>query len=104
MAEYLQSSKAVVIYSADTGSLSEVKLPIIGDTQVAIRTHYSGVSTGTDKWVISGRFEWGNFSFPLVPGYQRTGVVEKIGNKVSTVKTATVIEVSTRGTLRSDIW
>ena len=77
MAEYLQSSKAVIIYSAGTGSLSEVKLPIIGDTQVAIRTHYSGVTTGTDKWVISGRFEWGNFSFPLVPGYQRTGVVTR---------------------------
>ena len=86
MAEYLQSSKAVIFHSAGTGALSEVELPIIGDTQVAIRTHYSGVSTGTDKWVISGRFEWGNFSFPLVPGYQRTGVVEKIGNNVSSVK------------------
>ena len=62
MAEYLQSSKAVIIYSAGAGSISEVKLPAVGDTQVAIRTHYSGVSTGTDKWVISGRFEWGIFS------------------------------------------
>lgn len=81
----MPSSRAVVTTSANKSSLLEVTLPEIGETQVAIRTLCSGVSTGTDKWVISGRFEWGNFGFPLVPGYQRSGIVEAIGSKVSNV-------------------
>jgi len=43
---------------------------------VLIATHYSGVSTGTDTWVMRGVFEWDHLTFPLVPGYQRSGIVE----------------------------
>jgi 3-hydroxyethyl bacteriochlorophyllide a dehydrogenase len=43
---------------------------------VLIATHYSGVSTGTDTWVMRGVFEWDRLTFPLVPGYQRSGMVE----------------------------
>ena len=85
MEEFLPSSKAVVTTSANKCSLADVSVGELGENQVAIRTINSGVSTGTDKWVISGRFEWGNFAFPLVPGYQRTGIVEAIGSKVKNV-------------------
>jgi 2-desacetyl-2-hydroxyethyl bacteriochlorophyllide A dehydrogenase len=86
MEEFLPSSKAVVTASANKSALAHVSVGELGQNQVAIETICSGVSTGTDKWVISGRFEWGNFGFPLVPGYQRTGVVEAIGSKVTNVK------------------
>jgi 2-desacetyl-2-hydroxyethyl bacteriochlorophyllide A dehydrogenase len=86
MVEFLPSSKAVVTTSANKSALANVSVADLGEKQVAIRTISSGVSTGTDKWVISGRFEWGNFAFPLVPGYQRSGIVEAIGSKVSHVK------------------
>ncbi len=86
MEEFLPSSKAVVTASANKSALAHVSVGELGQNQVAIKTICSGVSTGTDKWVISGRFEWGNFGFPLVPGYQRTGVVEAIGSKVTNVK------------------
>jgi 2-desacetyl-2-hydroxyethyl bacteriochlorophyllide A dehydrogenase len=86
MEESLPSSKAVVTTSANKSSLATVSVAELGDKQVAIKTICSGVSTGTDKWVISGRFEWGNFGFPLVPGYQRSGIVEDIGSKVTNVK------------------
>jgi len=46
--------------------------------EVRIRTLFSGVSTGTDKWVMQGRFVWGNTTFPLVPGYQRAGIVTEV--------------------------
>ena len=85
MEEFLPSSKAVVTTSANKCALADVSVGALGENQVAIRTINSGVSTGTDKWVISGRFEWGNFAFPLVPGYQRTGIVEAIGSKVKNV-------------------
>jgi 2-desacetyl-2-hydroxyethyl bacteriochlorophyllide A dehydrogenase len=86
MVEFLPSSKAVVTTSANKSALANVSIADLGEKQVAIRTLSSGVSTGTDKWVISGRFEWGNFAFPLVPGYQRSGIVEAIGSKVTNVK------------------
>ena len=86
MVEFLPSSKAVVTTSANTSALAEVSVAELGANQVAIKTISSGVSTGTDKWVISGRFEWGGFPFPLVPGYQRSGIVEAIGSGVTNVK------------------
>lgn len=86
MEAYLQNSRAVVTSAPNKSSLERVSTGELGDNQIAIRTLCSGVSTGTDKWVILGRFEWGNFSFPLVPGYQRSGIVESIGVKVSNVK------------------
>ena len=49
---------------------------------VLIRTLASGLSTGTDRWVMTGRFAWGEARFPLVPGYQRCGIVEEVGAKV----------------------
>lgn len=79
----MQSSNAVISITPHLTTLGEVKLQSLGDHQVAIRTLCSGISTGTDKWVISGRFEWGDFGFPLVPGYQRTGLVQAIGCKVT---------------------
>ena len=86
MVEFLPSSKAVVTTSANTSALAEVSVAELGANHVAIKTISSGVSTGTDKWVISGRFEWGGFPFPLVPGYQRSGIVEAIGSGVTNVK------------------
>jgi 2-desacetyl-2-hydroxyethyl bacteriochlorophyllide A dehydrogenase len=76
------SHPAVIAHSPNQISLGEVELAELGPTQILIRTFYSGVSGGTDKWVISGRFEWGGFKFPLVPGYQRSGIVEAIGSEV----------------------
>ena len=86
MGEFLRNSKAIVTTSPNVSTLSDVSVAELGANQVAIETICSGVSTGTDKWVISGRFEWGNFKFPLVPGYQRSGVVKAIGSKVTNVK------------------
>lgn len=51
--------------------------------EVRIRTSFSGVSTGTDKWVMQGRFVWGSPAFPLVPGYQRAGIVTEVGPDVA---------------------
>lgn len=52
---------------------------------VRVRTHLSGVSTGTDRWVSLGRFGWQDVPFPCIPGYQRVGTVEAVGSDVTTV-------------------
>ncbi len=45
---------------------------------VVVRTHYSGISTGTDKWVLTGRYVFFEWPRPVVIGYQRVGVVESV--------------------------
>ena len=71
-----------------------------GPDDVVIRTHYSGVSTGTDTWVMRGVFEWDRLTFPLVPGYQRSGLVEadtgewERGHRVAATRSVGLVEVA----------
>ena len=48
--------------------------------QVAIRTHFSGVSIGTEFALIRNKLSWG--PYPLCTGYQGTGVVEAVGAEI----------------------
>jgi 2-desacetyl-2-hydroxyethyl bacteriochlorophyllide A dehydrogenase len=77
---------AVVCDAPEHAALGSVALAELADDDVLIATLTSGISTGTDKWVINGRFEWGGFGFPLVPGYQRIGIVVAVGRNVQSVK------------------
>jgi 2-desacetyl-2-hydroxyethyl bacteriochlorophyllide A dehydrogenase len=76
-------ARAVVVSQSKSIEVSGVGVPKLGRRDVLIRTLFSGVSTGTDKWVIRGVFTWLALQFPLVPGYQRSGIVEAIGDEVS---------------------
>ena len=57
-----------------------MSLPDPAPDQVAIRTHYSGVSIGTEFALIRGKLSWG--PYPLCTGYQGTGVIEAVGSEV----------------------
>jgi 2-desacetyl-2-hydroxyethyl bacteriochlorophyllide A dehydrogenase len=59
-----------------------IRLPPLGSHDVLLSTLYSGISSGTDKWVMQGRFTWSDLEFPLVPGYQRSAIVEAVGSGV----------------------
>ncbi|HEY6739198.1 MAG TPA: alcohol dehydrogenase catalytic domain-containing protein, partial [Actinopolymorphaceae bacterium] len=63
-----------------------MRLTEVGPGQVLVRTSMSGVSTGTDKWVVQGTFGAGRVRFPAVPGYQRVGVVERLGEDVEGIE------------------
>ena len=62
-------------------SLQEVVLPEPGPGQIAIRTHYTGVSIGTEFALIQNRISWG--PYPLCTGYQGTGTVEAVGEGIT---------------------
>src|SRR5258708_20317148 len=61
-----------------------------GPDEVRVRTAFSGVSQGTERWASSGRY--GHFDedysayYPCSPGYQAAGVVEAVGSAVSDIK------------------
>jgi len=69
----------VVITAAGVAELAEVTVAAPGPGEVTVRAEFSGVSTGTDRWTAQGRFDWGTARFPLVPGYQKVGVVVDAG-------------------------
>jgi 2-desacetyl-2-hydroxyethyl bacteriochlorophyllide A dehydrogenase len=62
--------------------LREMPRPRIDSRGVLVRTHYSGVSVGTEMWIAAGRRkDYGEV--PFVNGYQVTGTVVEVGSEVS---------------------
>jgi len=55
--------------------------PDPGPTQILIRTHYSGITNGTERHALMGDFGYGG-GYPGRHGYQHVGVVEAAGNQV----------------------
>lgn len=76
------TAHAVVVTAPGELSVAKVELGELGPRDILIRTLVSGVSTGTDKWVMQGKFTWTTVQFPAVPGYQRFGIVEALGSDV----------------------
>ena len=84
-----QSATAFWITQKERGELIEERLPPPGDTELQIRTLYSGISRGTESLVFAGRvpeseyermrapFQKGDFPFPVKYGYMNAGVVEQ---------------------------
>ena len=76
---------AVVFPEPKRVEIREMELPEVGPGQVGIRTTYSGVSQGTERWAFMGRyyrFEDVPAHYPCSPGYQAAGVVEVVGADV----------------------
>jgi bacteriochlorophyllide a dehydrogenase len=78
----VEAARAIVAEGSSRVVEKEVYWRDVGDDEVLIRTEFSGVSTGTDRWVMQGRFTWSKISYPLVPGYQRVGRVVNMGSDV----------------------
>jgi len=73
-------AEAVVFGGRGDVTVSPVDLPEIGHTDVLMETRVSVVSAGMERWILSDRFHWGgSMPYPLVPGYQKSGVVLEVG-------------------------
>ena len=77
---------AVVCTGPRQVEIRRVGLPDVGRGDVLVSTLASGVSTGTDRWAMQGRFGWATLEPPFVPGYQRVGIVEAVGAEVRNVR------------------
>jgi 2-desacetyl-2-hydroxyethyl bacteriochlorophyllide A dehydrogenase len=77
---------AVVFPEPKRVEVREMELPEVAPDQVGIRTTYSGVSQGTERWAVTGRY--GHYDrdyaayYPCSPGYQAAGVVDEVGSAV----------------------
>ncbi|MFW5680504.1 MAG: chlorophyll synthesis pathway protein BchC [Pseudomonadota bacterium] len=71
---------AVVLEAPERLSLTEVDLTPAGDNDVVVDIEWSGISTGTERLLWSGRMPpFPGMGYPLVPGYESVGRVAAAG-------------------------
>jgi 3-hydroxyethyl bacteriochlorophyllide a dehydrogenase len=71
---------AVVLEAPERLALSRVELVPPGDEDVVVDVEWSGISTGTERLLYSGRMpEFPGMGYPLVPGYESVGRISAVG-------------------------
>ncbi len=78
-------AKAIICDEQQHFTYADVVLPDPGPEQLVVRTHYSGVSIGTEFALIRNKLSWG--PYPLCTGYMAVGTVEHTGTAVSDFQT-----------------
>ncbi|WP_422479115.1 zinc-dependent alcohol dehydrogenase family protein [Pleomorphochaeta sp. DL1XJH-081] len=77
-----KNMRALIIEKPGTAVVKEVPIPQVGDHDVLIRVMASGIC-GTDIHIYRGEYLG---SYPVIPGHEFAGTVEKVGSKVSRFK------------------
>ncbi|MCU0462812.1 MAG: alcohol dehydrogenase catalytic domain-containing protein [Bacteroidales bacterium] len=75
--------KAAVIREYGKISLEEVRKPELGKGHVMVRVKYASIC-GSDQHIFRGEFH-PRTQLPLIPGHEFAGVVEEVGEGVTTV-------------------
>jgi 2-desacetyl-2-hydroxyethyl bacteriochlorophyllide A dehydrogenase len=88
---HTDSSLALICSAPNAAGIGRITTTTLGTHDVLIRTLVSGVSSGTDKWMMTGQFTWTSPRFPLVPGYQRSGIVVAVGDDVTSVEVGQLV-------------
>jgi 3-hydroxyethyl bacteriochlorophyllide a dehydrogenase len=73
---------AVVLQAPERLALSRVDLSAPGEDDVVVDIAWSGISTGTEKLLWTGRMpQFPGMGYPLVPGYESVGRVRDAGTR-----------------------
>jgi 2-desacetyl-2-hydroxyethyl bacteriochlorophyllide A dehydrogenase len=85
------AAKRLVFIGKQQVILETFELGVPGPGKVRVRIHFSLMSTGTENIVFNRLFDpgthWDNWvKYPFYPGYSAIGVVETIGERVTSVK------------------
>ncbi|MEO1016064.1 MAG: chlorophyll synthesis pathway protein BchC, partial [Pseudomonadota bacterium] len=76
-------SMAVIFEAPERLAVSPVVLPSPGDEDVVVDIDWSGISTGTERLLWSGRMPpFPGMGYPLIPGYESIGRITDAGLKV----------------------
>ena len=75
------NSQAVVFQQPERLRLQSLDLCEPGENDVVVDVLHSGISTGTEKLLWTGRMpQFPGMGYPLVPGYESVGVVSAVGD------------------------
>jgi 3-hydroxyethyl bacteriochlorophyllide a dehydrogenase len=74
------NARAVVLERPEHIQVNDVTLAEPGDADVVVQVDFSGISTGTEKLLYTGRMPtFPGMGYPLVPGYESVGRVVHAG-------------------------
>lgn len=82
-------SQAVVFTAANTYDVMNVEIADPGPNDILVRTLWTAVSPGTERWTLRGKHI--GTRFPCIPGYHRIGVIEAAGSAVTSHKTGDIV-------------
>lgn len=75
-------ARAVVLEKPGHIALSDLALSEPGDEDVVVDVAWSGISTGTERLLWSGRMpSFPGMGYPLVPGYETVGRISQAGSR-----------------------
>lgn len=75
---------AVVLEKPEHLVLSRLDLSAPGEEDVVVDMEWSGISTGTERLLWSGRMPaFPGLGYPLVPGYESVGRISHVGTRVA---------------------
>jgi L-iditol 2-dehydrogenase len=77
-------ARGVVFTAPEKVDVWDIDIPEPGPEDVLIRVLYSGISIGTEGWILMNKYK--GVTYPLVTGYQYCGVVEKAGAQATGLK------------------
>ncbi len=73
-------SLALIMEAPERLSLRSLVLDAPGDADVVVEIHWSGISTGTEKLLYTGKMPmFPGMGYPLVPGYESVGRIVDAG-------------------------
>jgi 3-hydroxyethyl bacteriochlorophyllide a dehydrogenase len=76
------NTMAVVLKEPERLMLSRVDLAQPGDEDVVVDMEWTGISTGTEKLLWSGKMPpFPGMGYPLIPGYESVGRVTSVGTR-----------------------
>jgi 3-hydroxyethyl bacteriochlorophyllide a dehydrogenase len=77
---------AVVLHAPQQLALTELELDAPGEEDVVVDVDWSGISTGTERLLWSGRMPpFPGLGYPLVPGYESVGRIVAAGARAGRV-------------------
>lgn len=79
--ELRMKTVAVVLEQPEHLALSQLDLTPPGEDDLVVDIEWSGISTGTERLLWSGRMpDFPGMGYPLVPGYESIGRIRSVGN------------------------
>jgi 3-hydroxyethyl bacteriochlorophyllide a dehydrogenase len=79
----MMQAMAIVLNKPESLSLSRLELTPPGETDVVVDIAFSGISTGTERLLWTGRMPpFPGLGYPLVPGYESVGRIVEGGARV----------------------
>lgn len=93
-----EEGKAIIVERPKQAVIKPIRLPEVDEETVVVKTHYSGISSGTEMKVwsgLSGHLE-GKLWYPVVPGYEEVGEVVYVGKDAPPTATGEPLKVGDR--------